>query len=217
MANRRAMKLFAVALLAGASPAAADTATQATQAVGASRAPTRIDWRTELQSSASKITPRLLANGRAACGNTDGKSSGAGECGDAAYEQALTVPERGLLAAKRAYDQQASVRLTPVIFPRQLANARPACGNTGGKMERPADCTGAETRAAYAAAKWQQEYTNKQLAKLAVVYDKLVGATEAAVRADPTLAPRLLPDRRPACGNTMSKTRSRCDDASEED
>jgi hypothetical protein len=197
MANRRAMKLFAVAILAGSSTAYADTAKQVTGAVRASPAP-RIDWRGSIDITAMK--PRLLANGRAACGNTGGKS----QYGCAAMEPEATTEQRALLAASIAYQsaQQAPI----VINPRLLANARPACGNTGGKVDRPANCTDAEIRAAAEADQAYEQASSKHYAKVNIAYTKLMAATATAVRADPSLKARLLLDGRPACGNTMGKS-----------
>jgi hypothetical protein len=194
MANRRVMKLFAVAMVASTAPAAADTTTQAVQSNQSTAR--KIDWQSQLQ--VAKITPRLLANGRAACGNTGGKVD------EYPCERVLSVAERGLLAAARAYQNEEA---TPIIFPRRLANARPACGNTGGKEARPDDCTAADTRKAYAASKWWDQEAAKRQEKIQAARTILIAATEQAVRVDPTLAARLLPSGRPACGNTMSKSK----------
>ncbi len=162
MANRRAMKLFAVAMVVGGSAAHADTATQ----------------------------------GRPAAGNTVAKPS--------AVDQTRTA----LAEASLAY-QAANAPI--VINPRLLANARPACGNTGGKVDRPADCTANEIRAVRAYEEAYEREARKRDAKVRAAYQKLMAATEAAVRVEPTLAPRLLVNGRPACGNTMGKSRAKPD------
>jgi len=276
MANRRAMKLFAATMLAGASTASASPAKQAVQATprsqgaseridwasymetsmtprtlrSGSRAPGntggkrsepkraerseqahslaidlaiydaapaqepairpyRINWRGYLDmSTVAMIQPLLLANGRAACGNTGGKPMPKSECTDAALERNLTKPASELLAATRAYEHEVAA---PVVVPRLLANARPACGNTGGKVDRPDDCTAAETRRALEADKVWLKESDKKNARIKTAYTKLIVATEAAVAADPSLEVRLLSSARPACGNTLSKSKSKCD------
>jgi hypothetical protein len=182
MARRRAVKLLAVALLAGA-PAYADNTTQATQTA----ATQRTYWRTHLNSrTVDAITPRMLANG---------------------YERPLTAAEQSLLAAKVAYDKEF---MTPIVLPRLLANARPACGNTGGKDPRPADCTAAETKTAKAANTFYDKAGRERQRRIDVAYEKLIDATAAAAAADLTLHVRLLESGRPACGNTLSKSASKC-------
>jgi hypothetical protein len=149
------MKLFAVALLAGAAPAYADHATQATQVT-------------------------------------------------AAAQPKLTAEQQALRAARLAYE--AAQREPIVIHPRVLGNARPACGNTGGKVDKPENCTKAEVRAVEAYDEAYEVESRKREAKVKVAYGKLMSVTKAAYAADPTLEARLLADRRPACGNTMSKS-----------
>lgn len=99
----------------------------------------------------------------------------------------------------------ASTAYAEPIKPRVLANARPACGNTGGKVDRPADCTAAETRAALAQARIDEREARRRDDKYRAERRKLLAAMEAAVRVDPSIKARLLIDGRPACGNTMSK------------
>jgi hypothetical protein len=172
------MKLFAVAVLAG-------TATPA----GASPADLEL----------TQLTVRTLANGRPACGNSEGKGGGSMKCS----ADALTTAEKALLAASQSY--QRAQRDEIVIEPRLLANLRPACGNTGGKVDAPADCTAADVRRADA---YQREYdkqSQKRQAKISVAYQTLMVATADAVRAEPSIKTRLLLNGRPACGNTMSK------------
>ena len=181
MANRRAMKLFAVTILAGTSTAQAGVAARG-QVAEADRI------------NLTAIHPRQLANGRPAAGNCDGK------CAEPKYT--FTEPARALLQASNEY-QHANQPI--VINPRLLGNARPACGNTGGKVDAPADCTAAEIRAVQAHDKAYAEAAAKREAKVSVAYSKLMAATEAAIRADPSLKARLYLNGRPACGNTMSK------------
>jgi hypothetical protein len=201
MANRRTMKLFAVAVLAGAAPAYAGNPTQSNAVAQSSR----VEWRSRFNEQAiASITPRMLANGRVACGNTGGKTM---SC-DARAERELTSVELGLLAAKRTYDHELSAA---IVLPRVLANARPACGNTGGKVSRPDDCSLAETNAAYAADDYYAKQSKKKQARITAAYDKLIVATEAAVAADPSLQVRLLENGRPACGNTHSKKKMAVD------
>lgn len=210
MANRRAMKLFAVALLAGAAPAYADNATQASRTAQTAAANQRIQWRSQLNARAiASITPRMLATGSPAAGNTVGKPMS-----DESYEGELTNLEHALLAAKRAYDKELA---TPIVLPRLLANARPACGNTGGKVDRPSDCSAKETRAAYAAERYYDKEAPKREARIDAAYSKLVAATEVAANADPALKARLLVSGRPACGNTMSKKAVKCVDVALDD
>ena len=152
MANRRAMKLFAVAILAGAAPAYADTATQASQ------------------------------------GST---------------QVALTAEQQAVRNARLAYE---AAQREPIL-PRLLASFRPACGNTGGKLDRPSDCTEAELRAADAYDKAYPVEAGKHNVRVKAAYEKLMAAKTVAFRADPTLEARLLVDGRPACGNTLSKSK----------
>jgi hypothetical protein len=198
MANRRAMKLFAVAILAGSSSASADTVTQVTRGASPATRAASGDWRGTIDIAA--IKPRELANGRAACGNTGGKSSY--DCKSMADDS--TAEQRALLAA--SIDYQAAERAPIVINPRLLANARPACGNTGGKVSMPDDCSAADIRAAAAADKAYEQASTKHYAKVQIAYAKLMAATATAVRADPSLRARLLINGRPACGNTMGKS-----------
>ena len=188
MPHQRAMKLFAVALLAGAAPAYADTATQVTRGTRVASA-ADVDWRGPID--IREIKPRELANGGAAPGRTAEPT---------AEQQALFVASLEYRAANTL----------PPIKPRIYANFRPACGNTGGKVERPTDCTRRETRAAHAYDKEYDRLSRIQEAEAAprraAAYQKLMAATEAAMRADPTLKVRLVESGRPACGNTMSKS-----------
>lgn len=199
MANRRAMKLFAVAMLAGASTAHAETATQPTRVAGATAlARSGVDWNGKLDVTA--LQPRLLANGRAACGNTASKQ---GYGMPAADDGCGTAEQKALLTASLAYQ---SARAQPVVInPRLLGNARPACGNTGGKADAPDDCTPAELRAVEVYDRESTREWNKHNAAVDAAYTTLVAATRVAMRADPTLQARLMANGRPACGNTMGK------------
>src|SRR5688572_30619925 len=101
MANRRAMKLFAVAVLAGTSTAHADTTTQATaRSYGYGGVQPRVDWSGKIDIYA--IKPRELANGRAAPGNTVGKQPMAERGPSETPEQAA------LLTASLAYQAVAA-------------------------------------------------------------------------------------------------------------
>ncbi|HEY5923278.1 MAG TPA: hypothetical protein VIV11_16475 [Kofleriaceae bacterium] len=190
------MKLFAVAVLAGASNAHADTATQAMRAQADEVDPNGyVDWSGKIEIMA--IKPRRLANGSPAAGNIDGKQPG---------PSVIETTQTALAAASLAY-QAAN---TPIVIkPRLLGNNRPACGNTGGKADPPDDCTAAETAAVEAA--WRDErqaYEReeaKRAPKLRAAYTRLMSATEAALRANPSLKTRIYMNGRPACGNTMSK------------
>ncbi|HEY5923279.1 MAG TPA: hypothetical protein VIV11_16480 [Kofleriaceae bacterium] len=239
MANRRAMKLFAVTMLAGTHAAYASPATQvATQGTARAQEQTteKVDWASYLDGSlTASFTPRVLRSGRPAAGNTIGKTPPPDEEDARAEQESLadalavfeaeerkaklaaeqprrivtrpnpiTKEHRMLLAAQREYAAANAIEIKPRVY----ANFRPACGNTGGKVERPSDCTGAEVRAAYA---YDKEYTrlaHKRDQKAEVAYKKLLDAREAAFRADPSLEARLYDNGRPACGNTMSKARS---------
>ena len=199
MANRRAMKLFAVAILAGTSTAYAETETQSIRSYGYGAPQPRVDWSGKIDIMA--IKPRVLANGRAAPGNTPGKKAYGMADVD---EVAPTAEQQNLLTASLAY--QAALEEPLVINPRLLGNARPACGNTGGKAEPPADCTQKEIRAATAYDREYERVSTLRSLKIAGASTKLMAATEAAVRADPSLRARLLISGRPACGNTMGKS-----------
>jgi len=198
MANRRAMKLFAVAVLAGASTAQAGTTTQSQAARASTSARSGVDWSGYIDVTA--IKPRELANGRPAAGNTTTKP--VMRTADELELDTPTPEQQRLLAASLAYQ---AAQKEPVIQPRLLANFRPACGNTGGKSDPPDNCTTAEIKAVEAYNKASADAYSKHYAKMQVAYDKLMVATAAAVRADPTLEARLLENGRPACGNTMSK------------
>ena len=187
MANRRMMKLFAATLLAGAAPAAAETASQATQAT----APIGIDWKGNIDITA--IKPRVLATGSAAPGNVPRRPT--------PQDLAIAHTRQALEDASRAYQAANAI----VIKPRMFANFRPACGNTAGKVDRPDDCTAAEVRAAAVYDKEYARLAQNRDAKVRAAYGKLIAATTAAVRAEPTLAARLYENGRPACGNTMGK------------
>jgi len=212
MANRRAMKLFAVTILAGASSASANTVKQP-KAPTPARTIAVVDWDAKIDITA--IKPRVLASGRAACGNVvGGPSKGGGgsymkRCDDGEFAEAelakiMETPEqRALLAASLAY--QAADSAPIVIKPRVLANFRPACGNTGGKSDAPADCTQAELTAARAYDQARERAWEAHYSKVNVAYTKLMAATADAVRADPSLKMRLLVGGRPACGNTQGK------------
>ncbi|HEY5951347.1 MAG TPA: hypothetical protein VIV40_37900 [Kofleriaceae bacterium] len=191
------MKLFAVAILASAPTASAGTRTQASQPArgSAAKAATAIDWSSYIDIAA--IKPRELANGRAAVGNTGGKPM------PSFVDVEPTPEQQALLAASLAYE--AAQREPIVLSPRLLANARPACGNTGGKVDRPDDCSTAEIRAVEAADKAYAQAAGKRQAKISATYERLMSATTLAVRADPSLRARLLINGRPACGNTMGK------------
>jgi hypothetical protein len=200
MANRRAMKLFAVAMLAGASTAHADTTTQAAQGYGGyGSAKPRTDWSGKLD--VASLTPRRLVDGRPACGNTGGKPASKVDCVSA---EALTAEQHGLLTASLAY--QAEINAPIVINPRLLANARPACGNTGGKVDRPDDCTAKEIHAVEAYDREYARVATARNARVSAAWTKLMAATATAVHADPSLKARLLVNGRPACGNTMGKS-----------
>jgi hypothetical protein len=201
MANRRAMKLFAVTVLAGAAPAYADTATQVTRAQGRNGSvKPGVDWSGNIDIVA--LSPRRLVNGSPACGNTGGKQSyGAEPCVTA---DPLTTQQQALLAASLIY--QAAVNTPVVINPRLLGNARPACGNTGGKATPPSDCTAKEIRAVEAYDREYARVSDERNGRVNVASTKLMAAVEAAVRADPSLRARLLVNGRPACGNTMGKS-----------
>lgn len=195
MANRRGMKLFAVAVLASASSAQAGTEAQSTQAARASTpANSGIDWNGTIEVTA--IRPRVLADGRPAAGNSVGKPL------EQEAREDIDRTREVLLTASLAYQ---AAEQEPVIQPRLLASYRPACGNTGGKSDPPADCTKAEIRAVEAYNKASADAYGKHYAKVQTAYDKLMIATASAVRADPTLKARLYVSGRPACGNTMSK------------
>jgi hypothetical protein len=181
------MKLFAATLLAGAAPAAANTATQAAPAPPIMG----IDWSGTIDIMA--IKPRELPNGRAAPGNVPRRPS--------PQDLALANTRSVLEDASRAYQAANAI----VIKPRALVNFRPACGNTGGKVAPPDDCTAREVRAAYAYDKEHAKLAQQRAAKISAAYTKLIAATTDAVRADPTLKARLYVNGRPACGNTMSK------------
>ena len=210
MANRRAMKLFAVAILGAASSAQAE------------------NWSGYVDTT---IKPRQLADGRPAAGNTVGKTPPRDEGDDRAEQQSLadalaafeaeerraklvvepkriaarpkpiTKEARALLAAEREYDAVMAIEIKPRLY----ANFRPACGNTGGKVERPSDCTGTEVRAAYAYDKEYARLAQKRDQKAEAVYKKILAAADAATRADQAVVARMLGNGRPACGNTMSK------------
>jgi hypothetical protein len=177
MANRRAMKLFAVAVVAGASTAHAGTPTA-----------TRVDWSGRIDITA--IQPRVLADGTPAAGNSVGKPS------------SVDLTRMELARASLAYQAASS---EPIVVPRMLANARPACGNTGGKGGGDDECTAAERAAQNRYDNAYEKASTKHYAKVSAAYAKLMVATSDAVRVDPTLKARLLVNGRPACGNTMSK------------
>jgi hypothetical protein len=182
------MKLFAATLLASAAPAAADTTTQATQAT----APIiGIDWSGNIDIHA--IKPRELTNGRAAPGNVPRRPS--------PQDLAIAHTRSELADASAAYQAANAI----VIKPRMLANFRPACGNTGGKVDSPEDCTTAEVRAADAYNKDYERQARKRDDKISAASRRLFAATTAAVKADPSLKARLYVNGRPACGNTMTK------------
>jgi hypothetical protein len=149
------------------------------------------------------ITPRQLVNGRAACGNTASKGQGA----LTSCAQLLTIAETALLNASSEYRVASAQRI--VIEPRLLANYRPACGNTGGKSDeevnRPKDCGAADMRAIAAYDSAYATASQKHNDRVSAAYGKLMRATEAAIRADPSLKMRLLENGRPACGNTQGK------------
>jgi hypothetical protein len=210
---KRAMKLFAVTILAGAAcaPRSASAGT-----LKQPKPPTQtavegfsgIDWDGKIDITAMK--PRLLANGSAACGNVVGGASKGGggykamACEDEQdFITADTAEQRALLAASLAY--QSAEKAPLVIKPRVLANFRPACGNTGGKVDAPADCTTAEIKAANASNEAYARASDAHYSKVSAAYTKLMAATTAAVRADPSLKMRLLVSGRPACGNTQGK------------
>jgi hypothetical protein len=153
-----------------------------------------VDWNGKIEVTA--IKPRVLADGRPAAGNSVGKPL------PSQVREDIDQKREALLTASLAYQ---AVNSEPVIQPRLLANFRPACGNTGGKSDAPADCSTAEIRAVDAYNKASADAYSKHSAKVQVAYNKLMVATAAAVHADPTLAARLLINGRPACGNTMSK------------
>ena len=92
-----------------------------------------------------------------------------------------------------------------VIRPRRLANARPACGNTGGKSDMPDDCTASQIKLAAELDTWEAKQSEKRYAKLNADQGKLFAAATAILTADPSLKMRLLIDGRPACGNTQGK------------
>jgi hypothetical protein len=98
-----------------------------------------------------------------------------------------------------------------VIRPRRLANARPACGNTGGKdPQRPArDCSTADIALAAELDRWEIQQAQKRSEKLAHDSVKIYAAATAMLRATPSLKARLLVNGRPACGNTQGKASSR--------
>ncbi|HEY5923277.1 MAG TPA: hypothetical protein VIV11_16470 [Kofleriaceae bacterium] len=106
------------------------------------------------------------------------------------------------------------------ITPRQLVNGRAACGNTGGKGGATTKCVELLTlderslveaslahRAANAIVIEKANATHVAKHREAT-YTKLMVAMEAAIRADASLATRLLINGRPACGNTMAKGQS---------
>ena len=95
---------------------------------------------------------------------------------------------------------------TPTIKPRVLNNARPACGNTGGKVDRPSNCTAAEEKALQLQQKEDERVARINAERYAADQKRLMAVAEAVVRADPSVKPRLLLNGRPACGNTMAKS-----------
>jgi hypothetical protein len=104
------------------------------------------------------------------------------------------------------------LRLTPkpepvVIKPRRLANARPACGNTGGKTDMAdEDCSVRDIKLAAELAAWEEQQAEKSAQRWYANHDKLLAAAEAIIRAEPALKARVLVDGRPACGNTQVKS-----------
>jgi hypothetical protein len=186
------MKLFAATLLAAVpATAQADTTRQATSSA---REAQRVDWNGYID--VETIKPRLLANKRPAVGNTGGKS-------DTYYPDYEVTPERKALLHAAAMYRYAKDQ--PIVTPRLLANHRPACGNTGGKVKQPSDCTAAEIRAVNAYNDAYEQASSKHYAKVSSTYGKLMVAVKAAVKADPSLKMRLLHNGRPACGNTQGK------------
>jgi hypothetical protein len=194
MANRRAMKLFAATLLAGAAPAAADPAPRVTHAVPGPRV-MGIDWKGNIDIVA--IKPVELANGRAAMGNVRRRPG--------LRDLAISRTRQQLEDASRAYQDANAI----VIVPRLLGSFRPACGNTGGKVGSGVDCSPSELRAARAYDKAHERLAEERHQTISAAWRKLRSATEAAVRADPSLEARLYVDGQPACGKNKMNKRTR--------
>ena len=110
MAQRRAMKLFAVTILASAGSAYADTAQQVSSTV---QQPTPLS-----------VAPRRLANGSPAAGNTGGKTS---------KEDIMASSRKPAIRTASDELQKASHAIAEQLYKQSQANAANASAAAPGK------------------------------------------------------------------------------------